>query len=406
MKTKESAKRASVLVVDDSAIYIQSLAKLLKGDYHILVAKSGNRALMVAQGNDPPDLILLDIEMPEMDGYEVCRRLKENPRTQDIPVIFVTGKDKAEEEEVGFNLGAVDYISKPFHPAVVKARVKSQTERRLAEQKNREYSMKLEELNRQLDEEIDKARQVHERTLPKSIPHLQGLSLATHYQPAAKVGGDFYNVICAGNKLVLFLSDVTGHGLEGALFSVFVKEALDSYVSLKTDEISPEKMLQHLDHQFRRENYPEDYFVCIFLAVLDLETMVLTYASAGFQDAPKVCLNGNQYEELTCQGLPISSALPRELLDFQEHTITFTPGATLFCSTDGLSEQVVEGHLYGSRLNKTLAACCGLPPEGVVQCINDDFRSFNQGTLQGDDDITVVVLQADPDPRKADHPAR
>ncbi|MCP4400508.1 MAG: response regulator, partial [bacterium] len=87
---------------------------------------NGVKALEIASGKNPPDLILLDIIMPEMDGYEVCRRLKAYDRTRDIPVIFVTVKDSVEDEEYGFNLGAVDYISKPFQPTVVRVRVNSQ----------------------------------------------------------------------------------------------------------------------------------------------------------------------------------------------------------------------------------------------------------------------------------------
>jgi diguanylate cyclase (GGDEF)-like protein len=120
------AKKRKVLIVDDMPINIQVLAGALKADYHVKVATSGEKAIQIAFSEDAPDLILLDIMMPEMDGYEVLRRLKESDRTQNIPVIFVTAKGEVEDEQKGLELGAVDYIAKPFHPSIVQARVKTQ----------------------------------------------------------------------------------------------------------------------------------------------------------------------------------------------------------------------------------------------------------------------------------------
>lgn len=112
-----------VLIVDDTATNLQLLAQLLKDEYHLKVANSGQKALDLAELE--PDLILLDIIMPDMDGYEVCRRLKENEKTKSIPVIFLTGKSEEEDEKYGLSIGAVDYITKPFHASIVAARIKT-----------------------------------------------------------------------------------------------------------------------------------------------------------------------------------------------------------------------------------------------------------------------------------------
>ena len=112
-----------VMIVDDTPTNIRVLAESLRTDYRIRVAPSGQAALELIERQGSPDLILLDIMMPEMDGYEVCRRLKENPATKGIPVIFVTARDDAVDEERGLRLGAVDYIVKPFHLPIVAARV-------------------------------------------------------------------------------------------------------------------------------------------------------------------------------------------------------------------------------------------------------------------------------------------
>ncbi len=122
-----SDRQQTILVVDDDPSTIQVLGKLLSDAYRIQVAKSAEKALaIIEEPNNPlPDLLLLDIQMPGMDGYEVCRRLKDAPHTSEIPIIFVTARDATSDEERGLNLGAVDYITKPFSPAIVRARVRT-----------------------------------------------------------------------------------------------------------------------------------------------------------------------------------------------------------------------------------------------------------------------------------------
>ena len=114
-----------VLIVDDQPLNIQMLAQALGDAYLVKAATSGQTALKVCRMASKPDLILLDVLMPEMDGYELCRLLKEDPATRDIPVIFITAKNESLDEELGFKVGAVDYITKPFSPVIVQARVRT-----------------------------------------------------------------------------------------------------------------------------------------------------------------------------------------------------------------------------------------------------------------------------------------
>ncbi|MBQ0720893.1 MAG: diguanylate cyclase [Gammaproteobacteria bacterium] len=123
VKNQQAEEKPIILIVDDAPGNIQLLAGLLKHSYQIKVATGGLRCLELAQADPQPDLILLDIQMPDIDGYEVCRQLKAQDKTQKIPVIFVTGKDQAADEELGLTLGAVDYITKPYSPAIVEARI-------------------------------------------------------------------------------------------------------------------------------------------------------------------------------------------------------------------------------------------------------------------------------------------
>ena len=123
-----NSKPPTILIVDDMPINIQILARALKATYGIKIATRGEKALEIAAGENPPDLILLDIMMPEMDGYEVIRRLKGDEATRNIPVIFITVRDKVTDESKGFDLGAVDYITKPFQLPVVQARIRTHIE--------------------------------------------------------------------------------------------------------------------------------------------------------------------------------------------------------------------------------------------------------------------------------------
>ncbi|WP_432471323.1 response regulator [Amphritea sp. HPY] len=120
-----SDSKQRILIVDDAPTNIRILADLLQDDYHISAATNGPDALEQALSIGKPDLILLDVEMPEMDGYEVCRRLKANERTKYIPVLFVTARNQIEDERKGFDQGGEDYITKPIHPAIVRARVRN-----------------------------------------------------------------------------------------------------------------------------------------------------------------------------------------------------------------------------------------------------------------------------------------
>ena len=119
-------EKETILIVDDSTDSIALLNSVLKTTYRIKIALSGAKALQIAAESDAPDLILLDIMMPDMDGYETCRRLKENPKTAEIPVIFLTAKTEEVDEEKGLEIGAEDYITKPPSSAIVKARIRAQ----------------------------------------------------------------------------------------------------------------------------------------------------------------------------------------------------------------------------------------------------------------------------------------
>ena len=145
----ESKKRPTILVVDDDPVNLQIAFGILKNDYHVKVATSGSAALELAAAS-LPDLILLDVVMPEMDGFEVCRRLKAGPATCLIPVIFLTSKTAEEDEKTGFLLGAADFVHKPFSPPIMALRVRTQLEIKFLQDLLRKESQEERDQKKQL----------------------------------------------------------------------------------------------------------------------------------------------------------------------------------------------------------------------------------------------------------------
>src|ERR1700760_2402703 len=177
-----NAEVKTVLLVDDEPANIEIVNSILQDIYKIRVATNGAKALELANQVPAPDLILLDVMMPGMDGYEVCTRLNAASQTRDIPVIFLTGQITIDDETKGFEVGAVDYIHKPFSPAVVKARVRTHLVLRgIREQ--------LEQQLLTIKIELETARQIQLSIMPREIPQLKGLDIAARYIPMTSVAG-------------------------------------------------------------------------------------------------------------------------------------------------------------------------------------------------------------------------
>ncbi len=153
-------EKSKILVIDDEKFFIDVIVELLNGDYKVSVAMDGEQGLRRAQAEPLPDLILLDILMPDMNGYEVCKELKANPVTRDIPVIFLTVKSEVADELKGFELGAVDYIQKPVSPPIVKARVATHIALNKAMSQLANNNQLLEEKVKERSEELGRTKDV------------------------------------------------------------------------------------------------------------------------------------------------------------------------------------------------------------------------------------------------------
>jgi sigma-B regulation protein RsbU (phosphoserine phosphatase) len=259
-----------ILIVDDTPLNIGVISGALKDSYKTKVATNGEKALALASAEEKPDLILLDIMMPGMDGYEVCSRLKSDPATREIPVIFLTGQTAAEDETRGFEVGAVDYVHKPFSPAVVKARVRSHIFLREA---RAQLASQLLSLNN----ELEMARQIQLSILPHSIPKLPGLEIAARFLPMTSVAGDFYDFIEIDEKHIgILIADVSGHGLPSALIASMLQVALTAQAGHASD---PAKVLLGLNHALcGKFTYN---FVTAAYVYVDLEKNLMRYAGAG-----------------------------------------------------------------------------------------------------------------------------
>jgi len=184
------AGKATILLVDDTPDNLALMSGLLTGHYFVKIANSGERALRIAASVPPPNLILLDIMMPVMDGYEVCRRLKRDPRMMHIPVIFLTARDEVEAEEKGLALGAVDYITKPISPPIVLARVRTQLALKAMQDALRSQNGLLEQKILEVEASHERIRQQAEevRGLYDKVVEERKRSAELSLQPGKMVG--------------------------------------------------------------------------------------------------------------------------------------------------------------------------------------------------------------------------
>jgi sigma-B regulation protein RsbU (phosphoserine phosphatase) len=266
----QAPAQKSILIVDDTPINIGVISGALKDSFKTKVATNGEKALAIASGEDRPDLILLDVMMPVMDGYEVCRRLKANPDTRNIPVIFLTGQTGTDDETRGFEVGAVDYIHKPFSEAVVKARVRTHLMLREAHE---QIAQQLLAINI----ELEMARQIQLSILPRSTPKIHGLEIVARYLPMTSVAGDFYDFIIVDEKRVgILIADVSGHGLPSALIASMLQVALTAQAPHASE---PARVLSGLNHALCGKF--EHNFVTAAYVFVDMEKKVMTYAGAG-----------------------------------------------------------------------------------------------------------------------------
>jgi len=376
------ADKNILLLVDDDPENIEIVNSILGDKYEMRVAKNGVKALELANMEPTPRLILLDVIMPHMDGYEACKRLKADPKTRDIPVIFLTGKTDVADETRGFEVGAVDYIHKPFSPPIVTARVRTQLMLRDAHET---VARQLQTLN----SELDMARQVQSSILPREIPDVPGLEIVARYLPMHSVAGDFYDFLVVDEKhLGILIADVSGHGLPSALIASMLQSALAWQSSHASD---PGQVLSGLNRSINGKF--ESHFVTAAYLFVDLENGTLKYAGAAHPPLllwqPKLA-RVTEYVENGLMLGPFSNA--------SYSSMTFSPqqGDRIVLFTDGIVEaRNSSGSEFGvDHLRQILELKHDLPlgrfADAVLYGLSD-WSEHAIGSSQSDD-ITLLAI--------------
>ena len=252
---------------------------------------------------------------------------------------------------------------------------------------------KLIETKRQLDDEINKAKKLHENSLPTKIPEINHLDMHAYYKPSNEVGGDYYNLIkISDDKLLFYISDVTGHGLDAAMMSAFIKSTINAYLELCANEqsLKPKEIIEFLFKQNQKENFPEDYLITILIGIIDTSNNQMIFSSAGMHIPFVIC--NNDLKEVEAGNLPISKNIPSKLLHYENKEVKLRQDSVLFATTDGIFEQRNENNeVYGDRYKEIICENKFLDAKAIVEAINRDFYSFTGD--QTDDDITYVVFK-------------
>jgi sigma-B regulation protein RsbU (phosphoserine phosphatase) len=380
-------QRPVVLAVDDTPQNLDVVKGILTPEYRIKVATNGPAALRIVE-KQLPDIILLDIMMPGMSGLEVCRELKANPRSADVPVIFLTAKDQTEDETEGFELGAADYILKPVNPPILQARVKTHLALKQSMDALQETSAALARAKQRMELELNVGRDIQTSMLPSVVPERKEVTLSASMETAREVGGDFYDYYMLNeNELCFCVADVSGKGVPAALFMGMSKILIRSSAR---DERDPAKVITRVNEELSEDN-PECMFVTVFLGVLNLSTGELTYTNGG-HNPPLIRRASGEVEALSDIHGPVVAIMPGE--EYEQSTLQMEPGDVLLVFTDGVTEAMdLDRNLYGDdRLFDVLKAMPDCGAQAVVNCVNESVAAFAAGAEQADD-ITMLAVQ-------------
>jgi phosphoserine phosphatase RsbU/P len=367
-----------LLLVDDARSSLDVLVEALQGHHLLSVALDGESALR-SIARSPPDLVLLDLMMPGLDGYEVCTRLRAEPATRDLPVVLLSALGEAKSKARGFEAGATDYITKPFEGVEVRARVRSLLKGKIYQDTARAS----------LASELRVAQEIQRGMVPKDFKSLSwGLPIDVHalLEPAKEVGGDLYDVFPVGSgRVCIALGDVSGKGIPAALFMAITATLLRATARLVQ---RPAQILSHVNEELSRDN-PTSMFVTLFCAILDTRTGKLAYASGG-HTSPVLVRPGEPPRLLADRVGTVVGIQPN--ISFESKDLQLEPGDSLFLYTDGVTEAFdPDRQCFGE--DRLLQALRGDAPgsKDMVDHVIEAVRSFARGELQSDDIALLAI---------------
>jgi sigma-B regulation protein RsbU (phosphoserine phosphatase) len=386
-----------VLLVDDDPSNLAILRETLKArPYRLLMAKSGEQALTIA-AKARPVLVLLDIMMPGIDGFETCRRLQEQPETADVVVIFLSALDEAKDKVRGLELGAVDFISKPFDPDEVIARVETHLKILRLEHNLVRNNRALEDANARMNSDLQAAARVQQSFLPRSLPDIEGAHLEWHYRPCQELAGDYLNVLALdSHRIGMYVVDVCGHGVPSSLLAVQVARDL---VSAERDSLlitadgsalnSPAEVATRLNRMYPMDDNAGLYFTFLY-AVLDTRDRQLRYVSAGNPGPVQVGVDG-AVQVHDAPALPIGLFADAQ---YEDSILSLNEGDRIYLHSDGLSEERnADGEMFGmEQIEEVLRARRGESLSDSLESVVAQVIDW-QGSEHLSDDIAVLALE-------------
>jgi sigma-B regulation protein RsbU (phosphoserine phosphatase) len=378
-----------ILVVDDTPANIKLLRQILIDQgYKVRVAVNGSQAL-ASVDLAVPNLILLDVKMPGIDGFEVCRQLKANPKTNKVPVIFISALDALGDKLKGFSVGGVDYISKPFQIEEVKARVESHLFIRRAQQI-------LEFNNKRMQRELNLAGHLQKNFLPQKFTDVKGWELSAALQPALETSGDFYDLFrLADGNIAILIADVVDKGVSAALLMVLTWALLRERIQSLPDQ--PEAIFSAVNQQILSILQDLEY-VTAFLGILNPQTGKLIYANAG-HNPPLIFQSGEMgVLQLNRTGMPLGFS---EETQWTQATAELNVGDVLLLYTDGLTEACnLAGEFAGvDRLVNCVQHVIHHGADEIKNHIEIELKAF-LSNHPPQDDMTLMVVKRVAEPKQ------
>jgi phosphoserine phosphatase RsbU/P len=378
------APPSTILVVDDSPTNLQVLVRTLQGSGHrILAAKDGRSAIDIAR-RARPDLMLLDVMMPEMDGFDVCRAIKAHPDTQETAVIFLSALGDVSDKVSGLQLGAVDYITKPIQADEVLARVANHLTRQFLQRELRRSRDRLER-------ELASAASMQRLILPAAMPVHPAVSFAAFYQTSRHAGGDYYDVVDLGDeRFGIIVADVSGHGAPAAIVMAMIRAVFHTSPDVRDD---PAAVLHQINRHFSYL-WDSSMFATGIYGVLDARTRTLRMACAGHHP-PLLVRPGGPVSILTVDA--VMSLLWNELGDIPIVEHQLGTGDRILFYTDGIPDrEAADGTMF--EHDRLIAAVAGiaalaepLRPALLVDRLVAEVESFAEGHEPGDDQTLLAV---------------
>ena len=324
-----------ILLADNSPVNLELLSACFYDiGYEILTAETGRQAIDKTQLFSP-DLVILDIEFTDMSGFDVCKKIKSDPETQYVLVLFFSDLETRESRMRAMESGADDILEKSFDVNVLTARVASLLRIKDLSRQLRTQFNENREKTRIMEYQMKMARQVQQAMVRDTDVTHAGTRFIAKYQPAMDIGGDFYSIIPLNERMTgVYLGDVSGHGISAAL--------LIAMLSMMTKNISlnyknPDQFLYQLNNQFCEifENNGIEIYSCMFCLIIDSYKKKLYYSNAGEVLPMYVDVKENTVRELTSSGMPIG-LMKNSVYEFK--VSEYNPGDLLFFYTDGLSD--------------------------------------------------------------------